>query len=84
MKPAKGRGLDAALGAVETLLAGAERGIFIDRERRVRSTVLFPVAVVGVVIVVVLRPHVLRHAGQHAEHETKPAIERDALRNKLR
>jgi hypothetical protein len=74
-EPGERRTEHAALVSVHALLPGGQRRILIHRERRVRAAVLFPVAVVGVVVIVVLRPNVLRHAGRHAENKPEDAIE---------
>src|SRR5579863_6644935 len=66
---------DAALASIHALLRAAYGGIFICRKRGVESAIFFPIAVVGVVIIMVSRPHVLRHPGDHTEDKTERPIE---------
>ena len=63
------------LPSIHALLRVRHRRVFIDRQRRVEPAVFFPVAVVGVVKIMMLRPHVLRHAGDHAQEKTDCSIE---------
>ena len=72
---AGGRDGDAADLPVPALLGLGHRSVFVDRQGRKRAPVLFPIAVGGVMEIVVLRPDVLWHAGHHAEEESKRAVE---------
>ena len=73
-------GRHAALVPIHVLLCAGQRRILIRRQGRVRSAVLVPVAVVGMVIVVMLRPHVLRHPRHDAEEKPGRAIEPTAAK----
>src|ERR1700680_2039723 len=66
---------DAALASIYELLRIRHRRVLIDRRGGVRSAIFFPIAVVGVVITMMLRPYILRHARDHAQEKTECAIE---------
>jgi len=70
----------AALVPIHMLLGAGERRVLICRQRRVRSAVPVPIAVVCMVIVVMLRPHVLRHPRYDAEQKPARAIEPTAAK----
>src|SRR5581483_2313361 len=65
----------AALAAVKALPRAAQHRILIYRQRRVRSAVFVPVAMVCMVIVMMLGPNVLRHPGQDPEHKPNLTIQ---------
>src|SRR6201993_1459356 len=73
-------GCHAALGVIHTLPYAGQRGIFIHRQRRVRSAVPVPIAVIRVVIVVMLCPYVLRHSREDPEKKPGRAIESTAAK----
>src|SRR5471030_693296 len=68
------RSCHAALSPIHALLLASQRRIFVYRQRGIRPAVFFPVAVVRMVIIVMLRPDVLRHARDDAEQKTGRAI----------
>src|SRR5579863_264044 len=67
---------DAALASVHALLGIRHCRIFFYRERGVQAAVFVPIAVVGMVIMMMSRPYVLRHARDDAEEKSESAIER--------
>ena len=76
----KRRQPDAARAAIPALLGRGHRGIFVDRDDVQRPAIFRPVAIGGMVMQVVLRPHVLRHAGHHTEGETENLVEAAAAK----
>ena len=66
---------DATLPSIHALLRAGQSRIFIDRQRGVESAVFFPIVVVGVVIVMMPRPHILGHPRDHAQGKPEDAIE---------
>ena len=75
MKPASGAASTLHLFRYMCCCARRQRRILIRRQRGVRPTVSVPVAVVSVVIVVMLRPHVLRHSRYDAQQKPSRAVE---------
>src|SRR5215831_852106 len=70
----------AALGPIKALLRPGQRCILIHRQRRVWSAVSIPVAVVCMVIIVMLRPHVLRHPAHDAQKKPHRSVEPTAAK----
>src|SRR3569833_3145391 len=79
-KAGEGSRYDTALAPIHALLLARQCRVLIYRQGRVGSAVSIPIYVVRMVIVVVLRPYVLRHSRKNAHDEADPAIEAAAAK----